>query len=142
MLAFSFSTELISQVWNSLPEKTQLLCDHTEFCSLTGATPTFSETRRQHFRIHARGRAILIHGENLYGIYSLDISPNGIGLICPVQLFPCEKVHLRSDKCDTISLKITRCRRLGPKCYECGTVYIDGPLNPSTYNRLLDQLRD
>jgi hypothetical protein len=141
MLDLSFSTELITRVWNSLPEKSQLHCDDEEFFSQSGAATTLFDTRRQYYRIHARGQAILIHGDRLYGIYTIDVSPNGVGLICPVQLFTRERVELRSDKIDKIPLEVCRCRRPGPQSYECGTVFHQGRMNPSTYKQFLNQLR-
>lgn len=142
MLDISFSTELIKQVWNSLPDKSQLPYDHEEFFSKSGAAPTSPDSRRQHIRIRARSHAILAHANKIYGIYTLDVSPNGVGLITPVQILPCERVELRSDKCDTLSLEVQRCRRLGPRSYECGCAFIKGPMNTIAYKQLLDQLRD
>lgn len=141
MLDLNFSTKLISEVWDTLPDRSQLPCDREEYYSLSGPTPTSPTTRRQFHRIRARGQAILMHGDKLYGIYTLDVSPNGVGLISPVQLFPGDQADLRSDKCDTLSLQICRCRRLGPKSYVCGSSFLQGPMGPGVYKRFLDQLR-
>ncbi len=103
-------------------------------------------SRRSHVRRQLRGRAALENarlapGERL-GAYTLDISPQGLCLVSPVQLFPCERVTIdfMRDEVGCMGLQVQRCRRLQEGSYLCGATYVEGPFGPARFVSLLRSL--
>jgi hypothetical protein len=104
------------------------------------------ESRRSHMRRQLRGRAVLekvksAPGQRL-GAYTLDISPLGLCLVSPLQLFPCERVTIdfMREEVGCLELRVRRCRRLQEGSYICGTTFVDGPFGPAQFISLLRKM--
>lgn len=137
MLDSVASTELTDQLWNALPSRTSLPWREGEYFCAQGVSGPLGDSRRQYVRFHLRNRAILLRGAERHGVYIKDLSPKGLGLLSPVQIFPKERLVLLL--CDEVKLdlELRRCRRLADACYECGSVFIDGAVPPGAFRRLL-----
>jgi hypothetical protein len=66
-----------------------------------------------------RGKAVLKRGGTTLGIYTVDLSRQGIGILSPVPLLPKERVQVQLAAVK-LTLEIARCRRLGDNCFLCG----------------------
>lgn len=138
MLDFKLSTTVSPEIWNALDQ-----CVSDEFFSTTLAQHSKAEveSRRRFQRITCSGQAIVKHEDKIYGVFTSDVSPMGIGFFNPIQLFPKTQVKLGFEGHDPIFLQISRCRRVEKGCYECGAVYAKGPLSAGQYKELVTSLK-
>jgi PilZ domain len=93
-----------------------------QFFGAHGPGPIFHDNKRSFHRYYMRGKAVLKRGKSLLGTYTKDVSRQGVAFFSPVQLLPKERVKLRVSAAE-LSLEVTRCRRLDPKCFECGAKF-------------------
>ncbi len=121
MLERSDSTDLIGAAWAASEQKTRLPEDFESFRTARGAAPLVFNTRRAYRRFFLRHRALLERGDARLGVYTKDISRQGIGILSPVQLFPKDVVRLVLPNGAVYQFEVARCRRLAAECYECGT---------------------
>lgn len=142
MLDFAVSPVVPDLVWDALPQTP----------AFSGDLGTFSpprnggagEPRRRHHRAAFRGRALLRQGvmdRTFMGVYTLDISPASIGFLCPIQLFPLQRVAMQCEQCDELPLIVRRCRRLDDGCFHCGANFADGPKSPAAFMEFLRSMR-
>ncbi len=78
---------------------------------MTIAAPTIA--------ISMRGKAVLKRSAKLLGVYTKDVSRQGVAFLSPVPLLPKERVKLQLPAIE-LSLEVTRCRRIEAACFECG----------------------
>ena len=71
-----------------------------------------------------RGKAVLKRDEARLGVYTKDLSRQGLCFLSPVQLFPLERVTIEMPNEAEYHLELTRCRRIAESCYECGTKFV------------------
>ena len=137
MLDISDATEItdlelaavsVNQLWASLESKAELPTTPEEFFAKTGATATedqrAAEDHRAFARHYLRSQVILRREAETHAVYTKDCSRTGIGLISPVQLYPRQRIQLWMAPQRRILLRVIRCRRIRPNCYECGTIFI------------------
>lgn len=129
--------ELTDQLWTALSSRTTLPWGEGEYFCAQGVSGPVGESRRRYVRFHLRNRAILLRGVERHGVYIKDLSPQGLGLLSPVQIFPKERLVLLLSDSAKLDLELRRCRRVADECYECGTVFIDGAVPPGTFRRLM-----
>ena len=91
-----------------------------------GPMPLYFENRRGYHRYFMRGKAILLHGDSRLGVYTLDLSRQGIGILSPVPLLPKARVQIQLPKLK-LMMEIARCRRLDDGCFLCGARLIAEP---------------
>jgi hypothetical protein len=127
--------ELSERLWQSVPSRTELPSDDDYF-GADGVTAA-GESRRQYMRLNFRETALLVRGDQCHAIYTKDASPKGVALLTPIQIFPQERLKLVLRDHPTMDLELRRCRRVGPNCYECGTVFVDGVIPPGIYRQLI-----
>lgn len=118
------NADKIAELWDATESTAILPTSAEEFFAATGPVRERTNSRRAHERHHLRCRAIVKCDCLAHAVYLQDCSRMGIGLLSPVQLFPRQRIQLWMDDQRSYQLEIARCRRLGPKCYECGTVFI------------------
>jgi hypothetical protein len=133
--------ELTEKLWNSIPSRTELPADEEEFFSAEGVVGSGCESRRHYLRLHMRELALMHRGDQYHAVYTKDVSPKGVAVLAPMQVFPKERVRLMVDGCPAMDVEVVRCRRFGPKCYECGTVFADGVIPPALYAYFLQAQR-
>jgi hypothetical protein len=120
MLEFDNGQKLMEDLWNATPAKVELPeALRPAYFRAQGPEPLFHDNRRSYHRYFMRGKAVLKRGTSLIGTYTKDVSRQGVAFLSPVALLPKERVHLRVPATE-LSLEVTRCRRLDPKCFECG----------------------
>ena len=120
MLEFDNGQKLMNDLWEATPAKVELPDSmRPSFFSAQGPAPLFHDNRRSFHRYFMRGKAVLKRGPSMIGTYTKDVSRQGVAFLSPVALLPKERVKLRVPATE-LSLEVTRCRRLDPKCFECG----------------------
>ncbi|TWT88963.1 hypothetical protein Mal64_24540 [Pseudobythopirellula maris] len=141
MLDVALSTEVDDGAWGSLAARASLPIDSEIYYNVecNGLTP--EESRRRFRRVPIRGRAVLVRGQSRYGVYAVDVSPMGIGVYSPKQLFPKECVTIFIADREPIDLALRRCKREAPNAYLCGLVFPTGPLGPSQYRNFINSMR-
>ena len=123
MLGVSDASKL-AKLWAAITMEAALPVPPEEFFALSGPMPSKRNCERAYDRQYLRRKAVVKRGSDIYGAYLKDCSRMGIGLISPIQFFPCERIQVCMDNRRIYQLEIRRCRRLGEKCYECGTIFI------------------
>ena len=120
MLEFDHGQKLMDDLWEATPAKVELPDSmRPSYFSAQGPEPVFHDNRRSYHRYFMRGKAVLKRGPSMIGTYTKDVSRQGVAFLSPVALLPKERVKLRVPATE-LSLEVTRCRRLDPKCFECG----------------------
>ena len=138
MLDVHLSPTLAEITWQQLDQTAQLPCSTEKFFAVNNKFT--ANSRRRFERIFFRGRACLYHKKSTLGVYTIDLSPSGMGFYGPVQLLPKTQVILQFDQYDPLQLVAMRCRRVGEMCYRCGTRFLTGPLSTIPYRNLIRQL--
>lgn len=123
MLDILNATTLSEADWRQLPLRAELPCSWEEYASSGGVSHERAGSTRKHCRVSLRSIAIIVDGEQQYGSYAKDVSKSGLGFYSPVNLLPRTIVRLWLPGRAILRLRITRCRRLGERSYECGSVY-------------------
>jgi hypothetical protein len=129
MLAIDNGKKLMDDLWEATPTKVELpeALKPTYF-AVQGPEPLFHDNRRAYHRYYMRGKAVLKRGPSMMGTFTKDVSRQGVAFLSPVPLLPKERVKLRVPSAE-LNLEVTRCRRIDPKCFECGAKFA---LQPST----------
>jgi hypothetical protein len=124
MLDIGHERDLIDDFW-ALTELQARLPEPAEvFFALKGPVPMQFDSKRRFHRFFLRGKAILYRQDAVLGIYTKDVSRHGIGILSPIQLLPRERIQMRAVSAGRLQLEVTRCRRLGQGCYECGAKFV------------------
>ena len=124
MLGGTDVSRLIDQVWEQLDCRVELPDQWIEFFDKTGPVATRFGCRRRYIRWCLRRKAVLNRGDSQLGIYCKDVSREGLGLVCPVQLFPRERIQVWLPSGSNPELIVTRCIRIAERCYDCGTHFV------------------
>ena len=120
MLAVDDGQKLIDELWETTAAKVELPESlKSQFFAVRGAEPVFHDNRRSYHRYYMRGKAVLKRSAKLLGIYTKDVSRQGVAFLSPVPLLPKERVKLQLPTVE-LSLEVTRCRRIEAACFECG----------------------
>lgn len=123
MLEFDNGQKLMNDLWEATPAKVDLPDSlRASYFRAQGPEPLFHDNRRSYHRYFMRGKAVLKRGPSMIGTYTKDVSRQGVAFLSPVALLPKERVKLRVPATE-LSLEVTRCRRLEPKCFECGAKF-------------------
>jgi len=123
MLGLCDATELDQRRWQELPLRTQLPWSWRKYVTEIGLERTWSESRRRYARAPLRAPLILVVAGEAYAAYGKDISRLGVGLYSPTPLLPKQSVSAELLGGKKLSLRVTRCKRVGPQCFECGTLF-------------------
>jgi hypothetical protein len=123
MLDLRDATTLSELDWERIPTRTELPFSLDEYAAGAGAVSTKFDSTRQFCRIALRSIAIIWVEDDVYAAYTKDVSKTGIGFYSPVHLLPRTIVQLWVPGRSVLPLSISRCKRLGPRCFECGTLF-------------------
>jgi hypothetical protein len=124
MLDGGDATSVIADLWETAEPKTRLPEQYEAFAASRGPTPLHFDSRRAYHRYFLRHKAILQRQDASFGVYTKDVSRQGIGILTPMQLLPKERVQLRLPSGVQYQLEVARCRRVDVGCYECGTRFV------------------
>jgi hypothetical protein len=120
MLEVDYGQKLMSDLWDATPTKLVLTeAAQRDFFAARGPEPVRHDNKRSYHRYYMRGKAVLKRGQSMIGIYTKDVSRQGIAFLSPVSLLPKERVKMRLAAAE-LSLEVTRCRRVDTAHYECG----------------------
>jgi hypothetical protein len=120
MLEFDHGQKLMDDLWEATAAKVQLPNSlRADYFGAQGPAPLFHDNRRTYHRYFMRGKAVLKRGQSMIGTFTKDVSRQGVAFLSPVPLLPKERVKLRVTSAE-LSVEVTRCRRIDPKCFECG----------------------
>jgi hypothetical protein len=123
MLEIDHGQEPLEELWAAAATRVEMSdAMKTQFFSVAGGTPLFFDNRRTYHRYQMRGKAVLKRGEAMLGIFTKDVSRQGVAFLSPVPLLPKEPVRLRVPKAE-LNLEVTRCRRIDSACFECGAKF-------------------
>jgi PilZ domain-containing protein len=123
MLEVDNGQKLMEDLWVATSAKVELPdALKPAFFGAQGPEPLFHDNKRTYHRYFMRGKAVLKRGKSMFGTYTKDVSRQGVAFYSPVPLLPKERVNLRLATAE-LSLEVTRCRRIDPKCYECGAKF-------------------
>ena len=123
MLGVGNATTIIER-WDSLESQAALTVPLAEFFAPKGPMPDRKGCHRSYERHFMRCKAIMQHQVDTHAIYIKDCSRTGMGILSPIQLFPKQRVQVWVDNQRSYQLEIARCRKRGPRSYDCGTVFI------------------
>jgi hypothetical protein len=124
MLDLSDERDLIDDFWESTSAQARLPVPEQEYCAQRGAMPSAPESKRVYHRYYLRGKALIKRRGALLGIYTKDVSRQGIGFLSPMQLLPKERIYMRLPGASEILLEVTRCLRIDEGCFESGARFI------------------
>ena len=120
MLEFDNGQKLMLDLWDATATKVDLPPSlRSSYFGAQGPAPLYHDNRRTFHRYYMRGKAVLKRGTSMIGTYTKDVSRQGVAFLSPVPLLPKERVKLHVPAAE-LQLEVTRCRRLDPKCFECG----------------------
>jgi PilZ domain len=123
MLEFDHGQKIMNDLWEATASKVELPESlRPAYFAVQGPYPLFHDNRRTFHRYFMRGKAVLKRGNSMIGTFTKDVSRQGVAFLSPVALLPKERVKLRVPAAE-LSLEVTRCRRLDPKCFECGAKF-------------------
>lgn len=123
MLDLSHETALSEQVWPALKSRTQLPESLQDFLQKDGGDVVTADCQRRYARTPLRRIAIARVGDQLHACYAKDLSRMGVGFYAPINLLPKQVLELWLPSGKTVSLRVTRCRRMAVACYEIGTIF-------------------
>jgi hypothetical protein len=116
------------------------------FFDCSGEMPIAPNEERRFQRIRARTEAVgyidipvssIGRDKMPFGAYTCDFSRSGCSFLTSFQLYPNEELRLILSKF-WLQLRVVRCRRLGPNCYESGSVLISrNPANDLAFDGLV-----
>ncbi len=124
MLEIDDGKNLMDELWDATSAKVEL-SDFMKrsFFAARGAAPVFHDNSRSYHRYFMRGKGVLKREKAMLGVYTKDVSRQGIAFLSPVPLLPKESVKLRVRAAE-LTLEVTRCRRIEAACYDCGGRFI------------------
>ena len=104
-----------------------------DFFDRRGMMPIALDEKRRFPRSYLRVSAALQYrqsfpalprGETWHKVYTKDVCRNGVGFLHSEQLFPMEQLALVLPDGRCRRIEVVRCRRIQPRCFEIGAVFI------------------
>lgn len=135
MLGLSHEERIVEEMWQAAADRAKLpLPMARHFFEPKGPMPTHFDSRRSFHRYYLRSKAVLIQNDRIYGVYTTDVSRQGIGFLSPRQLLPKQRCTLKLPNGTEFHVQIKRCRRECEGCFACGGCFInpDDPKEPAT----------
>lgn len=128
MLGLSDEVRVVVELWTTTDAKLELTDEEAEtFFEPSGPAPSYFDDRRGFHRFYLRSKGILKRGDATLGVYTTDISRQGIGFLSPWQLLPKERLSLLMPNGTEYEFRISRCLRLRTGCYACGGLFTATP---------------
>lgn len=123
MLGILHETKLSEELWRSLPRRAALPCSIEDYFDVVAGQPRVFDSRRLYNRKPLRSIAIAQLEEELYACFTKDVSRIGVGFYAPINILPKKLVRLWLPGDNTVQLSLSRCRRRGDACFECGGLF-------------------
>ena len=123
MLDICHASTLSDHGWQTLSSRTVLPHSISECVEFGECLDYWTESKRLYNRKDLKTIAILLFAGKQHACFAKDVSRIGVGFYAPLNLLPKKLVRLWLPSDKILQLSITRCRRLGPSCFECGGSY-------------------
>ena len=114
----------IDEIWRVAWPKAHLPETATDFFDQSGPANLVFQSQRRFHRFYARGKAVLDRGGTHLGVFTKDVSRDGLGFLSPVELARHERLELHIEGAPQRLIEVTRCRRVAERCYDCGANFI------------------
>jgi hypothetical protein len=114
----------IDETWRVVALKTRLPETATNFFDQSGPANLVFQSQRRFHRFYSRGKAVLNRDGTHLGIFTKDISRDGLGFLSPVELTCHERLDLHVAGAPQRIIEVTRCRRVDERCYDCGAIFV------------------
>jgi hypothetical protein len=124
MLDLGHEPDVMDDFWALTELQARLPEPAEDFFAGQGPVRTHDDSKRRFHRFYFRGKALLYRQAAILGVYTKDVSRHGIAFLSPVQLLPKERVRLCVLGASRLQLEVSRCRRTGPQCFECGAMFV------------------
>jgi hypothetical protein len=89
-----------------------------------GHLPLHQTNSRRYNQYYLRVKAILIHGNQPFGGYTMDLSRQGIGMLSPIEFKRADRIQVTLPNDREFTIGIVRCCKIANRCYECGGQFI------------------
>jgi hypothetical protein len=123
MLDVGNATKLSERAWVGLSSRV-VLPEHVLAALRKDPVGTVRATcHRQYPRRPFQKRVIALDGENRHACLTKDLSRKGLGFYAPVNYLPRKILRVWLPNGEMLSVRVTRCRRLGERCYEVGASF-------------------
>ena len=126
MLGLDQESDSIADAWENVAFAPQLPAAMKDFLDEFRAMSSRHGCRRAYNRFCLRGKAIMCRMSNVYGVYTVDASRQGIRFLSPVQLELKEHCRIQLPKTKEFQIEIMRCNRINDQCYDCGAQFVLG----------------
>jgi hypothetical protein len=126
MLDLIDATTLTEASWHELVSRAELPFSWQEYVAGAGTVQSTPEDTRKFCRIALRSIAIVFIDEQAHAAYAKDVSKVGMGFYSPVNLLPRTFIRIWVPGRSLLRLRVSRCRRLGERCFECGGLFEAG----------------
>jgi hypothetical protein len=123
MLDLIDATTLTEQSWQELASRAELPFSWQEYVAGAGTVQTLPEDVRKFCRVALRSIAIVFVDDEAHAAYAKDVSKVGMGFYSPVNLLPRTFIHIWVPGHSLLRARVSRCRRLGERCFECGGLF-------------------
>jgi hypothetical protein len=123
MLDLIDATTLTEQSWHELASRAELPCSWQEYVAGAGTVQMLPEDVRKFCRVALRSIAIVFVDDQAHAAYSKDVSKVGMGFYSPVNLLPRTFIRIWVPGRSLLRVRVSRCRRLGERCFECGGLF-------------------
>src|SRR3972149_8402739 len=127
MLDISHERGVTTEPWDAAETKVDLPDGiDRDFFGPRGPFPIYQDqgNKRTFHRFYLRTKAVVKRREWTAGTYTKDVSRQGVGFLSPVQLLPKERIHLQLPNGTEFKLEVTRGRRIGEDCFDCGARFV------------------
>jgi hypothetical protein len=123
MLGVSNAAKLSAGAWADLPSRVVL--PETVLASVRRESDDtrWADCSRQYPRRAFHKPVIIIDGESSHACMTKDLSRKGLGFYAPLNYLPRKLLHVWLPNGEMLSVRVTRCRRLGERCYEVGASF-------------------
>ena len=112
------------------------------FFGESGAMPACAGDSRRFPRVYTRSKGALECRQSLpgrprsggwHGIFTKNVSRQGLGFLHSQQLFPCERMRILLADGVPRAIEVVCCRRIQPRCYEIGARFIAAEQADATF---------
>lgn len=115
--------------WSAVASRAELPATLRGEATRYASDGVMADCQRRYIRKFCFKSAVARVGDDFHACYAKDLSRMGLGFFSPVNLLPKKVIRLWLSNGQLLKLRVVRCRRLGDKCYEIGTVFHIEPLN-------------
>jgi hypothetical protein len=118
---------LIAELWDMTPVKAALPYPLSDgFMDSRGPIALHYDDKRAFQRYYLRSKGVLKRVGSTVGVYTKDVSRQGVGFMSPVALNLKERIRLMLASAE-VQLEITRCQHVDEWCYDCGGRFVLDP---------------